>query len=246
MNGKTFRFHVRGVILVVFAASILSLVASILWANYGKELRAVPSVLIPLGGAWLAFCWQRRIAFTKALFDIWQKTVVTVQEARQYTFLPKPSQEHFARVMQSTSCRIDDIRGAFRNVGERHIEMSDEDKRFVLNIKNVETFDKYTDVLQKYLDHNRRGNRRGIGVYPFESLKQIGKVISHLGFGEAVTPGRSLVARKTIDALWKILRSELLKELDRDFPEHPDTPFDPPKRSFWSSAARLRHSRHHK
>jgi hypothetical protein len=222
MNGKTFRAHVRAVILVVFVASILSLVASVRWGAYQEALRAIPSVLIPLGGAWLAFCWQRRIAFTKALFDIWQKTVVTVQDARQYTFVPKPSQEHFARVMHSTSCRIDDIRGAFRNVGERHIETSDEDKRFVLNIKHVQTFDRYMDVLKNYSGHSPRD----VGVYPFESLKQILRVISQLGFGEVVTPDRSLVARKTIDALWKILRSELLKELDRDFPEHPDTPFD--------------------
>ena len=82
MTGRTFRLQVIGVIVVVFVVSFLSLYASARWwPQYGQELRAVPSVLLAIGGAWLAFCWQRRVAFTKALFDVWQKIVVTVQDA---------------------------------------------------------------------------------------------------------------------------------------------------------------------
>jgi hypothetical protein len=72
MTGKTFELHVIGTIVFVVVASALSLCASYLWHDYSDGLRAVPAVLIPIRGAWLALCWQRRVAFTKALFDIWQ------------------------------------------------------------------------------------------------------------------------------------------------------------------------------
>ena len=78
---------------------------------FREQLKTVPSVLIPIGAAWLAYCWQRRVAFTKALFDVWQKVVVTVQDAIQYTHLPQHTQADFAKVMHTLSCRIDDIRG---------------------------------------------------------------------------------------------------------------------------------------
>jgi hypothetical protein len=116
-----------------------------------------------------AFCWQRRVAFTKALFDIWQKIVVTVQDAIQYTHLKEPSQTDFAKVMHSLSCRIDDIRGAFRNVGEGHIKLSEDAKKFVLSIKAGKTLGQISDELTK------KPSCDEIGLYPFESLKQIKK-----------------------------------------------------------------------
>jgi hypothetical protein len=220
MTGKTFRFHVVGTIVLVIVASGLSLYESSIWVRYTDALKAAPAVFIPIGAAWLAFCWQRRVAFTKALFDTWQKIVTTVQDAIQYTLLPNPTQPDFAKIMHSLSCRIDDIRGAFRNVDEPHIKMSDETKQFVLAIKGAKTLDECAIELKKYKQHKPAY----VGLYPFESLKQIQQVIERLGFNQR-TPQQAQIANQTIIALWQILRRELLKELDRDFPEYPDTPF---------------------
>jgi hypothetical protein len=219
MTGKTFRLQVIGVIIFVVLAWTVAIWASYKWSEYGEGLRAGPAVFIPIGAAWLAYCWQRRVAFTKALFDVWQKIVVAVQDAIQYTHLPQRSQTDFAKVMHGLSCRIDDIRGAFRNVDEGHIEMSEDAKRFVLAIKHSKTLAQIANEVK------RQPARDHIGIYPFESLKQIQKVVDTLGFGQNATPDQALIARQAILALWQVLRSELLKELDRDFPEYTDTPF---------------------
>jgi hypothetical protein len=147
--------------------------------------------------------------------------VITMQDTIQYTFLVAPSQTDFAKVMHSLSCRIDDIRGAFRNVGEEHITIQDCTRQYILEIKESNTLAECAQHTKKYRD----SYKPKIGVYPFESLKQIQKVISRLGYDPKFTPSEAAMARATIESLWQVLRGELLKELDRDFPEHPDTPY---------------------
>ncbi|WP_128948390.1 MULTISPECIES: hypothetical protein [Bradyrhizobium] len=226
MTGKTFKQQVIGTILIVLLLSLLSLAASC-WGNpnasdpYSSALRVVPAVLIPIGAAWLAFCVQRRVAFTKALFDVWQKIVVTVQDSIQYTHSPTHTQAEYAKVMHSLSCRIDDVRGAFRNVGEERTALSHETRKFVLAIQHAKSLSACASALATY----GFPEKKSIGLYPFESLKQISAVISRLGYGSSITSQDSEIARDTILALWGILRGELLKELDRDYPDYPDTPF---------------------
>jgi hypothetical protein len=151
--------------------------------------------------------------------------VISIQDAVQYTHLSKYEQTEFAKVMHSLSCRLDDMRGAFRNVGEQKYSLSEETKIFVLSIKSAGTLDQCLIHLNNYHP------RENVGVYPFETLKQISGVVNRLGFGDKVTPQQALIARNTIIALWKILRGELLKELDRDFPEYSDTPYQRSKRA---------------
>lgn len=223
MTGRTFRQQVIRTIVLVLFLSLLALGASCYVDEKQKQisdaLRTVPAVLIPIGAGWLAFCVQRRVAFTKALFDVWQKIVVAVQDALQYTHLGQPSQADFGKVMHSLSCRIDDVRGAFINVGEGHAPLSDQAKAFVFSVKRATSLQECQSALSTL------PRRTDIGVYSFETLKQIHKVISLLGFGQTVTPQSQKIARDTILALWGILRGELLKELDRDVPEYPDTPY---------------------
>lgn len=152
MTGRTFRWQVIGAALVVIVLSVLAVGASYCWDTYKDGLRAIPAILIPIGAAWLAFCWQRRVAFTKALFDVWQKTVITIQDAIQYTFMPSPSQADYAKVMHSLSCRIDDIRGAFRNVGEPRISMDDRTKQYILLIKTSKTLAECAKHTKEYRD----------------------------------------------------------------------------------------------
>lgn len=219
MTGKTFRLWVCVTIGLVLLLSFVALGAAPYYPCHRAELQKVPGVLVPVGGGWLAYCFQRRVAFTKALFDVWQKLVVTIQDAIQYTHMSKPKQEDFAKVMHDLSCRLDDMRGAFRNVGERYRGLSDDTKNFVLQMRSASSLADCEMLLKLYQP------REDVGLYPFETLKQISVVVQRLGFEPTFNAPNAKIARNSILALWKILRSELLKELDRDYPEHSDTPF---------------------
>ena len=181
MTGRTFRRQVIGTIVLVLFLSLLALGASCYVDERQKQisdaLRALPAVLIPIGAGWLAFCVQRRVAFTKALFDVWQKIVVAVQDALQYAHIDKPSQADFAKVMYSLGCRIDDVRGAFMNVDEGHAPLSDQAKAFVLPVKHAASLQQCQTAVATL----PKKRPQDIGVYPFETLKQIHQVIFFAG-----------------------------------------------------------------
>ena len=56
------------------------------------------------------------------------------------------------------------------------------------------------------------------GIYPYDSFKEIFRVVRTLGHGEDVTEASREAARHEIEALWKKFRSEFLVEMDRDAP----------------------------
>jgi len=68
-------------------------------------------------------------------------------------------------------------------------------------------------------------NEGGIGLFPFESIKQIHKIVSSLGFGEAATVVNAKQARAEIIENWKKLREHFLSECARGVPIKPDSPF---------------------
>ena len=223
MTGKTFRLQVQVTIGLLLVVALATLISGLCWpeihgAKFGEATRAVIPAYVAVAAGWVAYCLQRRIAYTNALRALWEKVVGSVQIAIQYTHLGNHDSNNFATVMRELSSRVDDIRGVFRNKGEIYREPSYSTKQFVVAIKAAKSIDELTPILKNY-----RVNKNG--VYPFESLKQIQGVIDRLGFGTTVTPERAKIARRAILALWGILRSELLKELDRDYPEFPDTPY---------------------
>ncbi|MCC7478072.1 hypothetical protein IT575_06385 [bacterium] len=59
------------------------------------------------------------------------------------------------------------------------------------------------------------------GIYPYDSFKDIFRVVRELGHGAEVTDERREAARHEIEALWKKFRSEFLIEMDRDAPASP-------------------------
>jgi hypothetical protein len=122
--------------------------------------------------------------------------------------------------LRELGCRIDDVRGAFRNVAEKSEPQNATSKEFVLAVRKSVSLTQRAGLSRTFAK-----SRENIGVYPFESLKQIHGTIVLLGYGPSFAAGAE-DARHTIDALWKVLRAELLKELDRDYPEYPDTPFE--------------------
>ena len=223
MTGKKFRRQVYLTVTALLVVTLVSLAVGVFYEQYADASRAAVPMYIALAAAWLTFCLQRRIAYTNALRTLWEKVVDTIQGVFQYTFLKEPQEKDLAPVLRSLSCRIDEVRGVFRNVGESYEEPSIETKEFVDGVKAAVSDKAVTiDVLKKLKTPSRSAH---IGVYPFETLKQIRAVVEKLGCGPSVTEDKSKDARRIITALWQILRAELLKELDRDYPEFPDTPY---------------------
>lgn len=60
-----------------------------------------------------------------------------------------------------------------------------------------------------------------IGLFPFENIKDIQKIISWLGYGESFRSKSATVARKCITRLWQEMHVAMLSEFDRDIPVSP-------------------------
>jgi hypothetical protein len=155
---------------------------SVVYTTY-KDL--IP-FLIAIPAAWLGFCFQRRSSYVQQLRTFWATLVEAIQRAVQYTHLAHPELEDYAGVMSKLSTIIDELRGTFRN----------------------------------------RGERRGqVGIYPFESLKQIPDVIDSLGHSKDISFEKRQEARNTILALWRRSYRQLLREFDRDTATYLDSPY---------------------
>lgn len=61
----------------------------------------------------------------------------------------------------------------------------------------------------------------GVGLYPFEPIKDIHGLITELGYAETFKSEESEGCRRKIFALWKDVRKEILKEFDREEPTFP-------------------------
>jgi hypothetical protein len=220
MTGKTFKFHVITTIVLLSVLTAITLVAGV-DTKFAEASRAAVPAFVAVAAGWITYCLQRRVSYINSLRSLWDKVVEAVQNAIQYTYKTSPSDTDFNQVMYELSCRIDDVRGVFRNVGESYVEPNRDSKKYVKSVRGGKTIE---DIVLLTADFKL--NRDHIGVYPFESLKQIRGTIKKLGFGSAVTADSADAARRTIANLWKITRYELSKELDRDYPAFPDTPYD--------------------
>ena len=74
---------------------------------------------------------------------------------------------------------------------------------------------------------NINENQSNVGLYPFESLKQIHSQVSALGFGSNFHIEKTEPTRREILSLWKKLRRHFLSELERGVPERADSQFLP-------------------
>ena len=76
------------------------------------------SLLIAVGAAYLAYCFQRRQAFLTSLRDLWKEMIEAKGELVGYTHDPEPDRVAFTRAQRTLSRAIDAVRGVYRNVGE--------------------------------------------------------------------------------------------------------------------------------
>lgn len=75
-------------------------------------------LVIAVGAAYLAYCFQRRQAFLISLRDLWKELVEAKGELIEYTHNPEPDQAAFSKAHRGLSRAIDTVRGVYRNVGE--------------------------------------------------------------------------------------------------------------------------------
>ena len=71
---------------------------------------------------------------------------------------------------------------------------------------------------------NKFETNENIGIYTFESLKDIYNQISNLGYGQMLSEDQKK-SRDEIIKCWKTLRKTFLRELDRSVPTYIDSPF---------------------
>lgn len=151
--------------------------------NTFKDL--IPFV-IAIPAAWLGYCFSRRLAYLQHLRTLWAQLNIAVQKCFQYTHQEAPTQNQYGEVLTNMSTVIDEIRGAFKNIGERP------------------------------------GKR---GLYPFEEIKLIRKIVSDLGFGDQYDVAVAEESRKKIVKHWKRVQEPFLSEFDREEPTYPSSPY---------------------
>ena len=186
-------------VLLVMAGFALLLVVAIVCRFYlhseggYSTIKDFSPLLIAIGAAYLAYCFQRRQAFLVSLRDLWKELVEAKGELAEYTHNPEPDQAAFSKAHRALSKAIDSVRGVYKNVGE---------------------------------------TEERIGLYPFEPLHDMRKVLDELGFNDA-TPDRRQAARTRFIRSWNALRWAFLKEFSTPEPPHPITAYDStdPRRS---------------
>lgn len=96
------------------------------------------------------------------------------------------------------------------------------------------TEEQYTETLSKLsvaIDEvrgvfcNIDEEKDGVGLYPFEPLKEIHDKITKLGFGKDDELELQKKARSEINEKWKELRAKFLLEFDRDVPTYPSSKY---------------------
>ena len=121
MRRTRFFEHVIGAIigLVVYAAVFVWTAAQGDLCWLASAMKTLIPIVIGIAAAWLGFLFNSRISFVTALRQLWPVLVSAVQETIQYTHLDEPTQEDYARVNQTLSTAIDEVRALFANIGEK-------------------------------------------------------------------------------------------------------------------------------
>ena len=75
------------------------------------------------------------------------------------------------------------------------------------------------DMVRGVFSNVRDGS--ATGLYPYENLKDIEKIIAWLGYGKTFRRNDAKQARKCVTRLWQQMHAAMLDEFDRDVPVTP-------------------------
>lgn len=171
--------------LAVIVGLVLRIIGPPIPTPYYETFKDITPFILAIPAAYLGYCFQQRSSYLQSLRSLWSQLVQAVNNAIQYTYIDKPTRGQYGEVLTLLSIVIDELRGVYKNIGER----SD-----------------------------------NTGLYPYEPIKDIHKVISELGFTRLNENKRAL-ARKRVIGHWKSIRSNFLDEFDRAEPTKVVSPY---------------------
>jgi hypothetical protein len=179
-------FFVMGIYLLAIGIGVVLRIVGPTKDNmYYETFKDMIPFVFAIPAAYLGYAFQKRGSFLQSLRSLWSGLVKAVNDAIQYTYYDESSQEDFGKVLTSLSIVIDEVRGVYRNIGER---LGD------------------------------------IGLYPYEPIKDIHKVVSELGFGK-IDENKRMTHRRKIIGHWKSIRRNFLAEFDRVEPTKVVSPY---------------------
>lgn len=132
---------------------------------------------------------------------------------------------------------------ALREMWANMIESVNQARQFTFDPNQTqETYGEVLKSLSKSIDEvrgvysNIGETKNKIGLYPYESLKEIQKLISQLGYGK-YDQLKSDKTRCSIEHHWGLIKSSFLFEFDRPVPTVVNTPYQPAsKHNHWETA----------
>ena len=191
MTKRWLSIYVYTVIGMYAVAIVVGIVLKVNFPAQNDPVYSTYKDLIPffiaIPAAWLGYCFSQRLAYLQHLRALWSQINSAVQQCVQYTHLQSPTQKQYSEVLSTMSTVIDEIRGVFKNIGERP------DSR---------------------------------GLYPFEEIKGILRAVSDLGFGCQYDSKAATEARQAIIKQWQQVQKTFLREVDREEPTYPSSPFN--------------------
>jgi hypothetical protein len=123
MTRRQLRVSVSVVVVIYAAFGIIAIVLRLLepvidppilqaYNDAAPFLFAIPAAL-------LGYAFQQRFSYLASLRTLWSRLVQSVNAAIQYTYDETPTAKEHAEVMTLLGIAIDEVRGVYRNVGER-------------------------------------------------------------------------------------------------------------------------------
>jgi hypothetical protein len=122
MTRRSLQLRFRATVAIYALAVVAAVGLRVLDDTYDQVIygtyKDVLPLIIALPAIWLGYCLQRRNSYMQQLRILWSKLVDSIQCSNQYTFIENPTPEQFAKTLQAMSVAIDEVRGAFMNLGE--------------------------------------------------------------------------------------------------------------------------------
>lgn len=120
MTERQLRLRVALVVVVLFSVFVFALIARFVFRSEDtySSIRDFSSLFLGIGGAYLAFCFQRRQAFISSLKDLWKEMVVSRIAILRYFDKVEPSLADFHSTYEQISKTVDLVRSVYPNVGE--------------------------------------------------------------------------------------------------------------------------------
>jgi hypothetical protein len=123
MTRRQLRVAVSVVISIYALFGIIAFVLRVFEASVEPQIlqgyRDAAPFLFAIPAALLGYAFQQRFSYLASLRTLWSRLVVAVNGAIQYTYDETPTAKEHAKVMAELGIAIDEVRGVYRNVGEK-------------------------------------------------------------------------------------------------------------------------------